>query len=267
MADNEKEIKKTSGKSTNKASQVKVEANRSASKKNAPKKTNSKSGAKKPVKKTTSKDNLKKEDKKEIKETVAKKVVTESKQEEVKEERVLDKKVNKEKSANVKQARKQLYYTNNSSSDELSKLIKIVLIVTAIIIVFYGVTVVVTNKAKEATADNEPVEIQYDSIMIGSMLNIDGSYYVLIEDSDDVKLSEYTTFIQTIKASEDAPSIYTADLSSGFNKKYLSDESNYNSDMNKFKVKGTTLVRVSDHEIKDVYDNYDDIINKLDELD
>ncbi len=174
-----------------------------------------------------------------------------------------------EKEANLKVARKQLYYSNNNENDEFSKLFKIVLIVTAIIIVFYGVTVVVTNKADEAKkeAESQDVDIQYDSIMIGSMLNIDGSFYVLIADNDDIRLNEYSTMIQTIKANEDAPSIYTADLSSAFNREFLSDKPNYESDLDKFKVKGTTLVKVDDHEIDDVYDNYNDIIEKLGELD
>lgn len=174
-----------------------------------------------------------------------------------------------EKKANLKKARKQLYYSNNNEGDEFSKLFKIVLIVTAIIVVFYGVTVVVTDKADEARkeAESEKTEIQYDSIMIGSMLNINGSFYVLITDSDDIRLNEYTTMIQTIKANEDAPTIYTADLSNAFNKEYLSDKTNYDSDLEKFRVKGTTLVRVKDHKIEDVYDSYDDIIKKLGELD
>lgn len=173
-----------------------------------------------------------------------------------------------EKKANIKQVRKQLYYSNNvSSSSELSKLIKIVLIVTVIMLVFYGVTIVVTNKAKEAAKEEEPaVEIQYDSIMIGSMVNIEGTFYVLIEDEDDIRLSEYETFIQTIKANDDAPTIYTADLNNSFNKKYLSDEASYDSNMETFKVKGTTLVSIKDHKIVDVYDSYEEILNKLKNL-
>ena len=175
----------------------------------------------------------------------------------------------KEKKENIKQARKQLYYNENNDSNELSKLIKIVLIVTAIIVVFYGVTVVVTDKAKEAAEEEnkEATEIQYDSIVIGSMLNINGTFYVLIEDQDDIRLNEYTTLIQTISASEDAPKIYTADLSSSFNEHYFSDKTNYDSDMSKFRVKGTTLVRVSDYEITDVYDNHDSIVDELNNLD
>lgn len=173
-----------------------------------------------------------------------------------------------EKKKNIKEARRQLYYKNDdSSSDELSKLIKIILIVTGIIIVFYIVTVVVTEKTKEASDKSEPVEIQYDSITIGSMLKTNGSFYVLIEDSDDIRLSEYDIFLQTIKANPDAPTIYTADLDSSFNKEYLSDKTNYESDMSKFRVKGTTLVRISNHKITDVYDSYDSISKKLDELD
>lgn len=208
----------------------------------------------------------KKVDQEEVK---AKKNLTDK---EIKNEKVLDKKDSKakeEKNSNLKQARKQLYYNNNSESSELSKLIKIVLIVTVIMIIFYGVTAFVTEKAKEATEEQnkQEVEIQYDSIMIGSMLNIDGSYYVLIENPDDVRLSEYATLLQTIKANDDAPTIYTADLSSGFNKNYLSEKSNYDSDMEKFKVANTTLVRIRDHKIADVYDSYDKIVKKLDELD
>lgn len=247
MAENEKKVKKgkasnknTSKKANNELIEKKAAVKKGSNTKKASKKTDN---AKAEKKVTNSGDNVKK------------------KSTEVKAE--------KEKKENIKQARKQLYYnSNNSSSNELSKLIKIVLIVTGIIIVFYGVTVVVTNKAKEAAKENEEaVEIQYDSIMIGSMLKIDGSFYVLIEDEDDIRLPEYNTLIQTIKANEDAPTIYTADLSSGFNKKYLSDKTNYDDNMETFKVKGTTLVRISNHKITDVYDNYDAISDQLNKLD
>ena len=239
MAENENKNKKRKN-SKAKNSEVKVKTSNNDKKKSTT--------LKKDVKET------KKEIKKDIKENKSDEVIT---------------KASKEKKANLKQARKQLYYNNINENDEFSKLLKIVLAVTAIIVVFYGITVVVTNKAEEVRkeANSEKAEIQYDNIMLGSMLNIDGSFYVLIEDADDIRLSEYTTMVQTIKANDDAPTIYTADLSSGFNKEYLGDESDYSSDMEKFKVTGTTLVKVSDNEIADVYDNYDDIIKKLDELD
>ena len=247
MADNKKTNKK--GQTSAKKVDTKKVNNTS---KNSSKKKNTKKASTSVQKAATKKTN-----------TVSKEI----KEEELK--KVKESKEKFEKEENIKQARKQLFYDNNSSSDELSKLIKIVLIVTAIIIVFYGVTVVVTNKAKEVQEkkNKQAAEIQYDSIMVGSMLNIDGSYYVLIEDADDIRLSEYTTLLQTIQANDDAPTIYTADLTSSFNKEYLSDKSNYDSNMENFRVTGTTLVRVSNHKITDVYDSHDEITKKLDELD
>ena len=254
MAENEKNKKGKA--STNRT--TKTSSNKNSTKKTSTTKktTTSKTAKKTAAKKTT--------DSKKVSETEVK--VGEVKAQ-VKPEKEIKKQ--KEKKENIKQARKQLYYNENNDSNELSKLIKIVLIVTAIIVVFYGVTVVVTNKAKEAAEEEnkEATEIQYDSIVIGSMLNINGTFYVLIEDQDDIRLNEYTTLIQTISASEDAPKIYTADLSSSFNEHYFSDKTNYDSDMSKFRVKGTTLVRVSDHEITDVYDNHDSIVDELNNLD
>lgn len=255
MAENEKNKKgKASAQGTSK----------NASTKNSTKKAAT-------TKKTTSNVKTSKKTTSAKKTSTPKKNVQVDVKEEVKEQvkPAKETKKQKEKKENIKQARKQLYYNENNDSNELSKLIKIVLIVTAIIVVFYGVTVVVTNKAKEAAEKEnaKETEIQYDSIVIGSMLNINGTFYVLIEDEDDVRLNEYTTLIQTISASEDAPKIYTADLSSSFNKSYVSDKTNYASDMTKFRVKGTTLVRVSDHEITDVYDSHDSIVDELNELD
>ncbi|MBR3198867.1 MAG: hypothetical protein IKG27_02495 [Bacilli bacterium] len=179
--------------------------------------------------------------------------------------------VREEKKQTIEKVRRDLHFEKNDSGDELSKLAKIVFIVTAIIIVFYFITTFVTRKAnaintvKKLKTDNK-AEIQYESIIIGSMLKIDGNYYVLIENNDDEKIDEYRTAVQTIKANDEAPKIYRANLSNSFNKSYLAKESDYNSDLSKFKVKGTTLIKVSDHKIEKTYDAYDDIKGELDKL-
>ena len=176
-----------------------------------------------------------------------------------------------DKSKTVNKARKELIYSSNDSTDEISKLLKIVLIVTGIMIVFYGVTVFVTKKVNAVKTaklgkSSEKVTIQYDSVIIGSMLKMDGHYYVLIEKKDDDNSSEYDTLLKSIKANDEALKVYTADLSNSFNKPYLGNESNYDSDLTKFKVKDTTLIEINDHKIEDTFDNYDSIKKKLDEL-
>ena len=178
-----------------------------------------------------------------------------------------EKNLNKQKT--IEKAKRQLHY-ETSGSNELTNLIKVVLIVTGIMLVFYGITVVATKKADEVTNKNEEkakTEIQYENLMIGAMLNMDGTYYVLIEDEKDNRLSEYETLVQTIKANEEADKIYYAKLNDIFNSDYLGKEKNYSSDMTKFKVTGTTLVKVKDHKIDDTYDGYESIKSKLQDLD
>ena len=175
------------------------------------------------------------------------------------------------KKQTISKAKRELVYSNNNSSDEISKLGKIILIVTGIMIVFYGITVVVTKKIDASNTaklgkNKTKASIQYDNIVIGTMLNMDGKYYVLIEKEDDEKLEEYSNILKSIKANDEAPTVFEADLNSSFNKKYLAEEKNDSSDLNEFKVKGTTLVEIDDHKIEKVYDDYDSIKSKLNEL-
>ena len=157
-------------------------------------------------------------------------------------------------------------------TNEFVRLLKIIAIVTAIFLVFYLVTIVVTKKADETknSTEKKTVEkavIQYEDIIIGTMLNYDGTYYVFIKDEEDTRLDEYDSLIKTAKENQDAPYIYQANLTDAFNKIYLGKEENYYvADMQDFKVKGTTLVKVVDHKIDSVYDNADAIKNKLNEL-
>lgn len=176
-----------------------------------------------------------------------------------------------EKKKTVEKARRNLHFEKSNDADEFSKLIKIVLLVTVIMIVFYFVTTIVTRKANAIKTvknlkTNEKAKIQYDSLIIGSMLKMDGSYYVLIENEDDEKISEYKTLMQTIEANDEAPKIYTASLDNSFNNFYLNDESNYDSNLENFRVRGTTLVKINNHKIEKTFDSYDDILNELNSL-
>lgn len=163
---------------------------------------------------------------------------------------------------------------SGEQNNEIIRLVKIVLIVTAIFAVFYVVTLLVTKKSDEVKHDREQenktvekAEIQYENIMIGTMLNENGTSYVLILETDDNRSEEYESLIETIKSNEDAPNIYKANLTDSFNKTYLGKEENYYvSDISEFRVKGTTLVKIGDGKVDAVFDNYDAIKNKLTEL-
>ncbi|MDD6323213.1 MAG: hypothetical protein PUA73_01225 [Bacilli bacterium] len=238
------------------------------------KETAKKENLNKTKKENTKKGNINKAkkqniNKEKVKKSTKDKNITENKK--TKQESInskINKKDLKEKKETIKKAREQLYYTNESETTEITKLIKIVLIVTGIILIFYGVTTVVTKKATEAAKEKNSTKatIQYDNIMIGSMLNMDDTYYVLIEDENDKKIDEYKTSLQTISATEEAPRIYTANLEDSFNKVYLSSKENYTDNLEEFKCKGTILIKVSNHKIEQTYDTYDSISKKLNEL-
>ena len=211
------------------------------------------------VKKTTAKKNVRKTSNNKEKNASSKKnekklEIKNTKNENQKEK--VNNKSNELKKKTIEKARGNLIYSNSSESNEISKLIKIVLIVTLVMIVFYFVTVVVTKKANEVK----------DSNMIGYMLKIEGSYYVLIKDNDDKLLNEYETLVSTVGSNDSAPKVYGANLNDSFNKNYLSGESNYDSNLNNFKVKGTTLVKVKDHKIDSTFDDHDSIVSELESL-
>lgn len=154
--------------------------------------------------------------------------------------------------------------TNGSyESNEYRNLIILIVIIASVFLVFYILTVTFTKKNHDDIFNNElnASEIQYDEIIIGSMFDKDGEYYVLLIENDDLYKDIFNSYVTTIKSNK---KIYTVDLASAFNKKYISDEYSYDKD--NFKTKGTLLIRINDHEIKEHYESKEDILNKLKDL-
>lgn len=153
-----------------------------------------------------------------------------------------------------------LLKTNNSTeSDEYKKLIILVAIIASVFILFFILTTLFTKKNHDNIFENklDASEIQYKEIIIGSMFDKDGEYYVLLIEKDDVYKDLFDTYISKIKDDK----LYTVDLSNAFNKKYLSDDYSYDDD--EFKVKGTTLVKIDDHKIVQHFETKEGIIEKL----
>ena len=164
----------------------------------------------------------------------------------------------------MKKNERQLLKTNNSAeSDEYRKLIILVVIIASIFIAFYVITTLFTKKEQDNIfkTNLNPSEIQYDEIIIGSMFDKDGEYYVLLIDGEDQYKDLYKSYITNIKEKN---KIYTVDLSNAFNKKYLDDYYSYDED--DFKVRGTVLVKIDNHEINEHFETTAGIIEKLKSL-
>lgn len=175
----------------------------------------------------------------------------------------------KQKPKNKSQKSQSIQIT--SHTDEMGNLFKIILILVVLFALFYVVTYYVTkNKETEASGINsnpEKAVIQYDEIMIGTLLKQAPShYYVLIKEKDDPFNETYEKYLESYKNSgkENVLRVYTADLSHGLNQQYRGEENHLNvSSISELRLKETTLVKVGDGQLSETYVGSSDILNHL----
>lgn len=148
----------------------------------------------------------------------------------------------------------------------IKKAIIFVIIILIIIGAFYGITLLVTNnkKEEEPKKDDSYVSIQYEEIVVGNIYKQNESeYYVLATTKKDNNSDTYMTNYRKYASKTGATKSYTIDLDSGFNKKYLSDNSDFSLSLPIFKT--TTLLKISDKKIIESYEG-NDITNILETM-
>ena len=133
------------------------------------------------------------------------------------------------------------------------KMIIMAIIILIVIIAFYFITVLVLDKKKTKSSESTYTAIQYDEIIVGNMYKQNETeYYILATTKSDDKASSYMTNYQNYSKKEDSIKTYTIDLDSGFNKKYLSSESDFTKEYPTFKT--STLLKITDKQITDIYE-------------
>lgn len=154
-------------------------------------------------------------------------------------------------------------------NNELTKLLKIVLIVTAIVLVFYLVTYIVekNNVNKKNKPEEKDVVIQYDEILLGNLLEQPNSeYLVLAYNEKDNYYSLYNSYLTSYKAKSKALRVYTSVLNNGFNRSYYDENGENNTNIKKIsdlKLKETALFKIKNGKISKVYIGYDSISEYL----
>lgn len=131
-------------------------------------------------------------------------------------------------------------------------------IVVAVILAFYGITVVLTNnKEKETSVPNDSNEavIQYDEIIVGEIFNQSESEYYVLAYDDNSNSQEYISNLNTYSELEGATKSYEIDLTNAFNKKYVSSESDFEGQFPIFSE--TTLVKIVNKQIVETYTGTD----------
>lgn len=151
-----------------------------------------------------------------------------------------------------------------TNQNEMGKLIRIIVVIVAIFIVFYILTVLTTGskKGEYSKKQTTPAIIQYDELLLGTIYNQkENNYYILIKEENDPYIELFEGLLSQQKSKEGGIPYYTVNLSSAFNQKYIGDVSSF--DSNHLKVIGTTLLKITEHNIVERYETSETILEAL----
>lgn len=146
------------------------------------------------------------------------------------------------------------------NGNEMFRFIKLIIIVTIVFLLFYVLTSFL-NKEEVVEEPKIVAEIQYETILVGNVLNQkNDSYYVLVRKADDINAGLYQTYINLYKNTSEAKIVYYADLDNPLNLRFVSNESNFEiENILDLKLKETTLLEINEGKIKNAYDDKDSI--------
>lgn len=152
------------------------------------------------------------------------------------------------------------------AKNELKKLSTILVVMIVMICILYIFTSIITkNNSKLKYIGNDEVsQISYTDILASDILKKDGSYYVLVKENDNPYVSLFQTYISTYEAKEESLPVYLVNLDDALNKNYKSEQSDFSTDMLKFKE--TTFLKVQDGKIASAYETSEEINNYMKEL-
>lgn len=158
------------------------------------------------------------------------------------------------KASNNRKNRNKIETVNSFDADIWNKVF-VALGVICFLLAFYLLTVHITNKNTKKKDDKEEVTISNENIILGRSLSMsDNDYLVIFYDKGDENINNtFSEIVTNHKYSGDSKKMYVVDMSSGFNKKFLTtEESNKNpSNVSEFKINGPTLILVSNHSVVD----------------
>lgn len=176
--------------------------------------------------------------------------------------------------ANNRQYRRKMHSKidsiDSSFSSEMFKVVKVLIAVLVFLAVFYFLTVYLLERddTSSSTIDTTPAEadIQYQEILAGNSFSMnDDHYFVLYYDmsSDELK-SAYTNMVSTYEDKDEHFPIYTVDMSSTFNKQFVSDTSNPSvQSIDNLKISGPTLIEINQGRVSNYVEGIDTISDAL----
>ena len=174
-----------------------------------------------------------------------------------------------DKSLSKKNESNKVDKIKTSSDVEWKNIFKLSIFVLVFLGFFYLLTLVLVGDLDLFKSKEEEVEtvIQYEEILAGSSFTMNANKYLVIyydKSADDA--SEIASAIYNYEySSTDALTVYTVDLSNSLNKNIVTEESSNKNpkDASKLSIKGTTLIRFRDGEVREYIQGKDKVIDYL----
>ena len=146
--------------------------------------------------------------------------------------------------------------------------VKKVIIILVVIVILLGGTYLLTTKIlkkSNSTTSNKVTKnsIQYDEILAGESFNQNNDEYFVIYFDKSNNSSSFSSLVSSYQLNNTKTRMYSVDLSSGFNKDYVTDGEVVVHDINDFKVKDGTLIKVKNGEVEEVITDTTEITNIL----
>lgn len=144
----------------------------------------------------------------------------------------------------------------NYESEDTKEIKNLIFIIIGITIIALGLYFLTARKLNKTTA----AEFDYNTCTVGMMFNRPyEEYYVFLYSSVDNNASTYKNLVNTYSKKEDAKKIYTVDLNSNLDNKYISETSNTNpTNPSEVKIKDSALVLIKDGKVSAYYENLTD---------
>ena len=172
------------------------------------------------------------------------------------------------KSRNRAQRRRNNEETVDSFDFDLKKNIYVALGILAFLLVFYLLTIYITNKNTEKTDEEDKVEtyISYKNIILGRSFDMgDGEYYVAYYDSTAEDIADnYNEVISTYQTDKGDLTIYVVDMHDALNASHSADVGNMSpTNASELQIHGPTLIKFDNHQVVEYIEGLDGIKEHL----
>jgi len=154
-----------------------------------------------------------------------------------------------------------------NEGNEILNLIKLTIVVSLIVGIFYVITLFVNKKEEIAEEEKTPATIQYDNILVGNILTQPNKKYYVLVTNEDVNKKVYEAYLSNYRNIENSIRVYYSDLENPLNSKFLKEESNFKiKNITEIAFKESTLLLIENKKISKTYEGNEKIMEILKEI-